>query len=61
MSRYENTRVTRDKDKGVLKYNSTIYKKVPEHNNDVYVITTAGDRLDTLAQGVKYFTDDRSC
>lgn len=48
MSRYRNTKTVRDDDK-ILKYETTIYKKVPEANTDIYVITQSGDRLDSLA------------
>ena len=49
MSRYENTRIEYDKEKNVMKKNTTIYKNVPEENGDIYVITQIGDRLDTIA------------
>ena len=48
MSRYRNTKTVRDDDK-IIKYETTIYKKVPEANTDIYVITQSGDRLDSLA------------
>ena len=48
MSRYRNTKTVKDDDK-ILKYETTIYKKVPEANTDIYVITQSGDRLDSLA------------
>ena len=31
------------------KYDTTIYDKIPETNEDIYVISTDGDRLDILA------------
>ena len=57
MSRYENTRtqrtrkanVTNDKPKSFIKYNTTLYEKVPEANNDLFLIAQDGDRLDNLA------------
>ena len=49
MSRYKESKITKDTEDGFLKYQTTIYKKVPENNNDVYVITQQGDRLDLLA------------
>ena len=62
MSRYSNTKITKTTkttvgdsqyNKGtksrVSKYNTTIYKNVPEDNNDIFVITQEGDRLDNLA------------
>ena len=48
MSIYRNTKTVRDDDK-ILKYETTVYKKVPEANTDIYVITQSGDRLDSLA------------
>ena len=47
MSRYDNTKIKRYND--ILRYRSTIYQKVPESNDDMYVITQIGDRLDSLA------------
>ena len=57
MSRYENTKtqrtrkanVTNDKPKSFIKYNTTLYEKVPEANNDLFLIAQDGDRLDNLA------------
>lgn len=49
MSRYKNTKISRAGTRNVLKYETTIYTDVPESNNDVYVITQHGDRLDHLA------------
>ena len=37
MSRYENTDIGKDKDKSVNKYNTTLYKRVPERNDDIIV------------------------
>ena len=50
MSRYKNTKINRDTKTNTLNYATSIYKEVPESNNDIYVITQAGDRLDHLAQ-----------
>tara|TARA_Y100000034_G_scaffold131549_1_gene192513 strand:+ start:1928 stop:2209 length:282 start_codon:yes stop_codon:yes gene_type:complete len=47
MSRYDNTKIKRYN--SILRYRSTIYQKVPESNDDMYVITQVGDRLDSLA------------
>ena len=63
MSRYENTRtqrtrkanVTNDKPKSFIKYNTTLYEKVPEANNDLFLIAQDGDRLDNLAN--QYYGD----
>ena len=50
MGRYKHTKLIKDKNKSVLKYNTTIYEKVPERDDDMYVITQYGDRLDQLAK-----------
>jgi len=57
MSRYKNTKtqrtrktnVTNDKPKIFLKYDTTLYEKVPEADNDLFLIAQDGDRLDNLA------------
>ena len=53
MSRYANTKVSRVKiDRSVnevLKYDTTLYQKIPESNEDIFVVTQEGDRLDNLA------------
>tara|TARA_R110000796_G_scaffold27231_1_gene75275 strand:+ start:171 stop:464 length:294 start_codon:yes stop_codon:yes gene_type:complete len=55
MARYENTKrnkyVSPDKERvgNKDKYNTTIYLKVPERNDDMYFIATEGDRCDNLA------------
>tara|TARA_Y100000401_G_C8179661_1_gene153348 strand:- start:94 stop:363 length:270 start_codon:yes stop_codon:yes gene_type:complete len=47
MSRYNNTRIERKKQKSY--YKTTIYDKIPKTDSDIYVITQYGDRLDLLA------------
>ena len=42
MSRYKNTKTVRDDDK-ILKYESTIYQKVPENNTDSLANQFYGD------------------
>ena len=32
-----------------MKYKTTLYDKVPERDDDIYIITQTGDRLDNLA------------
>ena len=57
MSRYKNTRTGRtrksriigDNPKIFLKYDTTLYEKVSEANNDLFLIAQDGDRLDNLA------------
>ena len=65
MARYKNTKITKTSKKikdasdvstfrrnsklMISKYNTTIYNSVPETNNDIFIITQEGDRLDNLA------------
>ena len=49
MARYENTKVRKEKNTNKSYYNTTIYQKVPERNDDMYFIATEGDRCDNLA------------
>jgi len=50
MSRYEHTKRSKDKKRNIDKYETTIYNKVPERNDDMYFIAQEGDRCDNLAQ-----------
>ena len=47
MSRYENSSL-RKRGKKTFR-GTTLYKKIPETNEDIWVITQYGDRLDLLA------------
>ena len=54
MSRYSNTKVSRKsllpkQKKNVLSYGTTLYQRIPETNGDLHIISTEGDRLDSLA------------
>ena len=65
MSRYRNTKITkiqkkitdsagnssyrRESNLNISRYNTTIYNSVPESNDDIFIITQHGDRLDNLA------------
>ena len=55
MARYDNTKInkytTTDKERvgNKNKFNTTVYLKVPERNDDMYFIATEGDRCDNLA------------
>lgn len=53
--RYESTIKLRDKNKNFRKQDSTLYPKIEFDDNDIYIITNIGDRLDLLAS--KYFND----
>ena len=59
MSRYGSTKIIRNKQGSSYQYNNrktkslvygtTIYSDVPERDDDIYVTTQHGDRLDNLA------------
>ena len=57
MARYEHTKikqstVTRGRSPNpynITSYGTTIYSTIPETDDDIYVITQLGDRLDNLA------------
>ena len=53
MPRYKLTQ--KRKNKNVSAYGTTLYEVVPKTNDDIYVITQAGDRLDNLAY--EYYKD----
>ena len=53
MSRYKNTKLTQKN--GTSYYKKTLYKGIPESEDDIYVITQSGDRLDLLAY--QYYGD----
>ena len=48
MNRYRNIQITRDLE-GTRMYTTTKYPEIPRTDNDIYVITTEGDRYDVLA------------
>ena len=57
MARYENTKIKEGKvirgssriPYNITSYRTTTYSNIPKTDSDLYVITTAGDRLDNLA------------
>ena len=53
MARYEETRFIRtdtpDRKQSIKAKATTIYKQIPKRDNDIYLITQVGDRLDLLA------------
>ena len=49
MRRYNETPIVKD-DEGKRYYVNSIYPDIPKSENDTYLITTGGDRYDTLAQ-----------
>ena len=53
INRYQN--IPKTKYKGKTIYKTSRYPEVPLSENDIYVITTQGDRFDILAQ--QYYND----
>jgi nucleoid-associated protein YgaU len=49
MARYKNTEIKLDGKTAKYSYNTTYYGGIPETDNDIFVITQIGDRLDLLA------------
>lgn len=47
-NRYENSTVKK-RDDGNIVYTSRIYPKIQLQDDDIYVVTQEGDRLDTIA------------
>lgn len=54
MSRYNNIPKVKN-DSGTRLYSTVKYPDIPRSNNDIYVITTEGDRYDVLA--FQYYKD----
>ena len=48
-SRYQNVPITKADVTGSTYYQTNIYPEVPPVNNDYYIVTTVGDRLDLIA------------
>ena len=55
MARYDETNIRKNQDTNKSYYNTTIYKEVPERNDDLYFISTEGDRCDNLAN--RFYND----
>lgn len=49
MNRYKHIDIKRNKD-GIRYRKNPIYPTIPLSEDDIYIITTGGDRYDTLAQ-----------
>jgi len=54
MKRYATTRRKRDKS-NITSYRTTNYPMIPIENNDQFIVTKVGERLDTLAN--RYYGD----
>lgn len=48
-SRYQSVSITKANITGSTYYQTNIYPKIPPVNNDYYIVTTVGDRLDLIA------------
>jgi hypothetical protein len=48
MNRYKDIQINRDSS-GNRYYSNTVFPEIPLDSEDIYVITSAGDRYDTLA------------
>ena len=48
-SRYQNVPITKANITGSTYYQTNIYPEIPPVNNDYYIVTTVGDRLDLIA------------
>ena len=55
MKRYSSTKQKFDKS-GVRIYSTTYYPEIPISNNDSFIVSKEGDRLDNLAH--KYYSDN---
>lgn len=55
MNRYENPIILKTPIKNIPYFRQVFYPSIPLSESDVYVITTVGDRLDTLAYS--YYND----
>lgn len=54
-NRYLNTKTYQQNETKKVYFESTIYPKIQPTNDDIYIISTQGDRLDVLAN--KYYGD----
>ncbi len=54
MNRYKNISIIKDLE-GTRMYKTVKYPEIPRSDNDIYVISTDGDRYDVLA--FNYYTD----
>jgi hypothetical protein len=48
-SRYQNVPITKADVTGSTYYQTNIYPEIPPVNDDYYIVTTVGDRLDLIA------------
>lgn len=55
--RYENIAITKNSQMGNRHYVNNLYPDIPYSENDIYLISTYGDRLDLYA--LDFYNDDR--
>lgn len=53
-NRYQNNKIQKLKD-GRRVYRTKIYPNIPKSDNDIYIVTQTGDRLDTISH--QFFGD----
>lgn len=56
-NRYENINVTKNSSSEPRYYVNSVYPDIPYSENDIYLISTMGDRLDLYA--LDFYNDDR--
>ena len=52
INRYQNISITKNRLSGPNMYVNAVYPDIPVTNDDSYVITVLGDRLDLMAQNI---------
>jgi hypothetical protein len=55
MNRYQYIKIEKNPETGVKQYRDSKYPSIPLSPNDIYVVTTIGDRYDLLAN--QYYGD----
>ena len=55
MSRYDTSKIIKDKKTKKRKYETVLYPSISRSSEDIYIISRIGDRLDNLA--FKYYDD----
>lgn len=55
MDRYQNIEIIKQPSTGIRYYRDSKYPRIPLSSDDIYVITTVGDRFDLLAN--QYYSD----
>ncbi len=56
--RYDSTKILKDSVTGIRYYRGVKYPYIPEEDDDIYIITAFGDRLDLIAYDYYRSVDD---